>query len=387
MRNFVKKAIGKIEKLERDQILKLINLLSDENEMLETILDSMDEGVIVTDQEHRIRIANKTANRLLQFQTGDQHSRIVWAVIKDQETAEFIEKQIRSEGKIIDEEFYTEKGAGTATISLSALPYVKNKKIEGTILILRDVTEKKQREAQFRRAENLASLTTLAAGVAHEIKNPLASIGIHIQLMRKNLNQSGCIDKEFAEEYLEIIDEEIERLNGIVVDFLFAVRPMDTRIKSEDINKFSEDLLDFVKYELEENNIQIETNLSLDVPKIEIDIKYMKQVLLNIIKNAIAAMPNGGIITLNTFRKDDRVHIQIQDNGVGITEENMAKIFEPYFTTKDFGSGLGLTVVFKIIKEHGGEITLNSKEGEGTTFTISLPLPQSERSLLAWGDE
>jgi two-component system, sporulation sensor kinase E len=387
MRNFVKKAIGKIEKLERGQILKLITRLSDENEMLETILDSMDDGVIVTDPEHRIKIANKTANRLLQFQTGDFHDRIVWAVIKDQETAEFIEKQIRSEGKITDEEFYTEKGAGTATLSLTALPYVKNKKIEGTILILRDVTEKKQIEAQFRRAENLASLTTLAAGVAHEIKNPLASIGIHIQLMRKNLNQSGCIDKEGAEEYLGIIDEEIERLNGIVVDFLFAVRPMDTRIKSEDVNKFSEDLLDFVKYELEENNIQIETNLSKEIPKIEIDIKYMKQVLLNIIKNAIAAMPNGGLLTLNTFRKDDRVHIQIQDNGVGITDENMAKIFEPYFTTKDFGSGLGLTVVFKIIKEHGGEISLNSKEGEGTTFTISLPLPQSERSLLVWEDE
>ncbi|MBL7005453.1 MAG: PAS domain S-box protein [Spirochaetia bacterium] len=387
MRNFVKKAIGKIEKLERGQIMRLINLLSDENEMLETILDSMDEGVIVTDIEYRIRIVNKNANRLLQFQTGDLHDRIVWAVIKDQETAEFVEKQIRSEGKIIDEEFYTEKGTGTAILTLTSLPFVKNKKIEGNILILRDVTEKKQKEAQFRRAENLASLTTLAAGVAHEIKNPLASIGIHIQLMRKNLNQSGCIDKEAAEEYLEIIDEEIERLNGIVVDFLFAVRPMDTRIKSEDINKLSEDLLDFVKYELEKNNIQIETNLSQDVPKIEIDSKYMKQVLLNIIKNAIAAMPNGGLLTLNTFRKDDRVHIQIQDNGIGISEENMAKIFEPYFTTKDFGSGLGLTVVFKIIKEHGGEISLNSKEGEGTTFTISLPLPQSERSLLSWGIE
>ncbi|MCK5156790.1 MAG: PAS domain S-box protein [Spirochaetales bacterium] len=387
MKNFVRKAIKKIEKLDSGQILKVITLLSDENEMLETILDSMDDGVIVTDLDHRINIVNKTAGRLLQLQTGDLHGRIVWAVVKDQETAEFIEKHVRSEGKILDEEFYTEKGAGTAILSLAILPYVKNKKIEGNILILRDVTEKKQREAQFRRAENLASLTTLAAGVAHEIKNPLSSIGIHIQLMSKNLNQTGCIDKESAEEYLEIIEEEIERLNGIVVDFLFAVRPMDTRIKSEDINKLSEDLIDFVKYELEENNIQIEMNLSPAVPKIEIDIKYMKQVLLNIIKNAIAAMPGGGILTISTFRKEDRVHLQIQDNGIGISDENMTKIFEPYFTTKDFGSGLGLTVVFKIIKEHGGEITLNSKEGEGTTFTISLPLPQSERGLLAWEDE
>jgi len=113
----------------------------------------------------------------------------------------------------------------------------------------------------------------------------------------------------------------------------------------------------------------------------------MKQVLLNIIKNAIAAMPDGGVLSISTCRKDDRVLIQVKDTGFGISEDNMTKIFEPYFTTKDFGSGLGLTVVYKIIREHGGEIALDSKEGEGTTFTISLPLPQSERSLLTWEEK
>ncbi|MCF7943343.1 MAG: PAS domain S-box protein [Spirochaetia bacterium] len=387
MRNFIQKAVRKIEKLDREQILTLINLLTEDIELLETILNSMEDGVIVTDMEYRIRVVNKTARRLLRLHPGELIEKTVWGVITDQETAEFIEKQIKRDDRIVEEEFYTDKGSGTAVLSLNTAPYVKNKKIEGTLLILRDVTEKKQREAQFRRAENLASLTTLAAGVAHEIKNPLASIGIHIQLMKKELQGSGCIDKESGEEYLAIIDEEIERLNSIVVDFLFAVRPMDTRLKSENINKLSEDMLEFVKYELEEHNVTTELHLSPNIPKIEIDQKYMKQVLLNIIKNAIAAMPDGGVLSISTCRKDDRVLIQVKDTGFGISEDNMTKIFEPYFTTKDFGSGLGLTVVYKIIREHGGEIALDSKEGEGTTFTISLPLPQSERSLLTWEEK
>ncbi len=384
MRKFVKKAIGKLDKLDREHIVKLITLLTDENEQLETVLDSMDDGVVVTDREYRIRLRNKVAGRLLRMQKGDVADKLVWAVIGDQDMAEFIEKQVHSGGKIHDEECYMDIGSQSYVLALTILPYVKERKIDGSIIIVRDITEKKQREAQFRRAENLASLTTLAAGVAHEIKNPLASIGIHIQLMRKELKQTGCIDKEGAEEYLEIIDEEIERLNSIVVDFLFAVRPMDTRLKREDINKLAEDLIDFIKYELEEHGVEVAMNFSKAVPKLEIDIKYMKQVLLNIIKNAIAAMPDGGKLEISTTRKDDQVLIQIRDNGVGISEENMAKIFEPYFTTKDFGSGLGLTVVYKIIREHGGEITLDSKEGEGTLFTIALPLPQSERGLIAW---
>jgi two-component system, sporulation sensor kinase E len=386
MRNFIQRAVRKLEKLDREQILNLINLLTEDVELLETILNSMEDGIIVTDREYRIRAVNRTARRMLRLQAGELLEKVVWMVIRDQDIADFVEKQVKSDARIEEEEFDAVQGASTAIYSLSAAPYVKNKRIDGTLLVIRDVTEKKQRDAQLRRAENLASLTTLAAGVAHEIKNPLASIGIHIQLMRRELQSSGCIDRVSGEEYLAVLDEEIERLNGIVVDFLFAVRPMDTRMKSEDINKLAEDMIDFVKYELEEHNIKTELKLKPGLPKIQIDQKYMKQVLLNIIKNAISAMPEGGTITVRTCRKDDGIAVQIGDTGYGISKEHMSKIFEPYFTTRDFGSGLGLTVVYKIIKEHGGDITLDSKEGEGTVFTITLPLPQSERSLIEWKD-
>jgi signal transduction histidine kinase len=168
------------------------------------------------------------------------------------------------------------------------------------------------------------------------------------------------------------------------VDFLFAVRPMDARLEEADINKLLEDLLEFIHFELEESHVLLISDLADDLPLLEFDEKLLKQALLNIINNAVAAMPNGGSLTVSTERQGEVVQIHVHDTGGGISDENMAKIFEPYFTTKDFGSGLGLTVVYKIVKEHGAEITVKSKEREGTTFTISLPIPVKELRLLGW---
>lgn len=383
MKKFINKAIQKLPKLTYEQIENLIDLLADENELLTVVLDSMEDGIIVTDLEHRIQLLNKTTKRLLPMQ-AETDDRILWAVIRDHDIADYLELHMNQGDKIIDEEFYVQKGSTISILSISAYPLVREKRITGNIIMLRDITEKKRTEAKFRRAENLASLTTLAASVAHEIKNPLASMGIYLQLMMRELERENCIGKESASEYLGVIQEEIERLNGIVVDFLFAVRPMDTRMKAEDLNGLIHELMEFVKYELEQNDIEYVIDASDQIPKIDMDKKYLKQALLNIIKNAIAAMPDGGELKISTYIKGDMVHIDIQDNGVGISEENMTKIFEPYFTTKDFGSGLGLTVVYKVIREHGGEISLDSQEGKGTTFTISLPLPRSERTLIKW---
>jgi signal transduction histidine kinase len=153
-------------------------------------------------------------------------------------------------------------------------------------------------------------------------------------------------------------------------------------MKSEDINDIIEELYEFMRYELENSKVVFEFKPDTSLPKISIDKKYLKQALLNIVKNALAAMPEGGKLIISTYSEGDVMNIDITDDGVGISEENMAKIFEPYFTTKDFGSGLGLTVVYKVIREHGGEISLDSQEGKGTTFTISLPLPSTERNLI-----
>ncbi len=387
MRNFIERALEKLPKLNNEQIKSLIYLLLREHERFEEVLDSLYDGIIVTDTSHRIMMINKTAFRLLSLSSDEHEYRLVWSIIADKEIAVWVESSLQGEDRVVDEEFYIEKSASLGIRSLSIFPLVKEKQVAGSIILVRDVTEKKKQEAKYRRAENLASLTTLAAGVAHEIKNPLASIGIHLQLMRREMEQQHALTEEHAVSYLDVLEEEIERLNSIVVDFLFAVRPMDTRMKREHIHEVISDLLEFIKYELAEHHITVERELADNIPKVEMDQKYIKQALLNIIKNAIAAMHDGGKLRIVTYLQGAMVGIDIIDDGVGISDELMSKIFEPYYTTKDFGSGLGLTVVYKVIKEHQGDITVDSAEGRGTKFTIYLPLPKDRQQLISWEEK
>ena len=309
-------------------------------------------------------------------------------MLLDEEILLCIKTAIDKEERLEDRNFSIDSGSGTTrTLSVSMMPLVREGGIQGNILHVEDVTEKKKREARLRRAESLASLTTLAAGVAHEIKNPLGSIGIHIQLMQKEINNNCCDDPKVFNKYLDIVNEEIERLNGIVVDFLFAVRPMDINPETHNVNKLLSELCGFVQYELENSHIKLVTEFDEEIPEIEVDEKYFKQAFLNLVKNSLAAMPEGGILKVATEEKDDSVYIIIKDTGIGIPEENLPKVFEPFFTTKEFGSGLGLTLVYKIIKESGGDISLKSKEGEGTEITITFPIPQKEQRLLSWREK
>ena len=385
MRGFVRRALEKIAKLDDRQVIQLLQTLAQENERIAIVLDSMNDGVIVVDEQHRVSLINRAAERLVPFVAGRiVGERTVWEVIGDSDIAAFVRTTLRTEVSVADREFALDLNGSTRILSCSIIPLVQEGHIRGNVLQVVDVSDRRSREARLRRAESLASLTTLAAGVAHEIKNPLGSIGIHSQLARKTLDQLEDANVEVVGSYLNVIDEEIDRLNKIVVDFLFAVRPMDTHLEPYDLNELVGDLLSFVQFELDQAGIELDANLSEELPALNIDPKYFKQALMNLLKNAISAMPEGGRLRVATVIRGERVLLRISDNGIGISEEEIDKIFEPYFTTKDFGSGIGLTLVYKVVKEHQGDISVISKEGLGTTFTISLPLPQGEQRLLDW---
>lgn len=384
MRKFVERALEKLPKLNASQVHDLLLDLAMENERLETVLDSMTDGVLVSDEANNLVMRNKSAERLIPLEGGDYYGRPVWESVDDREISEFLRQTLENQDTVADREFALDRNGKSSLLLCSIMPLVSDGKIKGNLLHIEDVTEKRGKEARLRRAESLASLTTLAAGVAHEIKNPLGSIGIHLQLIQKEISKSGCIDPDTVEENLGIINEEVDRLNRIIVDFLFAVRPIDAYLEERNLNKVIEDLLKFVHFELEEAGIQLVSELEERLPYIRLDEKYMKQALLNIIKNAISAMEGGGTMTVKTEQRGEEVALIIHDTGCGIPEELMSKIFEPYFTTKDFGSGLGLTVVYKIVKEHQGEITVHSKEDEGTTFVMTFPIPQKEKHLIVW---
>jgi two-component system, sporulation sensor kinase E len=389
MRGFVRRALEKLSKLDEEQIEQLLQTVAAENERLAVVLDSMNDGVIVTDEEHRVILVNKAAERMLPIASGRIiGDRPVWEVVADADIAEFARGTLENDDSVSDREFALDHGGTTRILSCSLIPLVQAGHIRGNILQIEDISEKRGREARLRRAESLASLTTLAAGVAHEIQNPLGSIGIHNQLIQKLVSRLENDEAEAISSYLHVIDEEIERLNKIVVDFLFAVRPMNTHLEDRDLNPLIEDLLSFVQYELEQSNVELIKDLDETIPSLKLDPKYLKQAVLNLVKNAISAMPDGGILRVSTQLRGDQVLFRISDNGVGMSADVRDKIFEPYFTTKDFGSGIGLTLVYKVVKEHMGDISVLSREGRGTTFTITLPVPQREKHLIGWkGDD
>jgi PAS domain S-box-containing protein len=386
LRKFLQRALAKIDKMDREQIRGLLEDVATESELLEMVMESMSDGVVVTDREDRILLVNKSAERMLPFASGDLGERVLWECMQDREIAAFFRRSLSGLDKVIDREFTLTEGF-VRTLALTVMPLVRQGSIQGNVIHIEDVSEKRAKEARLRRAESLAALTTLTAGVAHEIKNPLASIGIHIELIRKTIGGRQTVSAAKVSENLEVIKEEVERLNRIVVDFLFAVRPMNAELQLEDPNPLVRELLEFLRFELEQAGIRVEVELLEPSPHFRLDAKYLKQALLNIVKNAIAAMPDGGTLRVATQRKGNTLQLKVSDTGVGIPEENLDKIFEPYFTTREFGSGLGLTLVYKIIKEHLGEVAVSSKPGEGTTVTLSFPIPQKEKRLIGYRED
>ena len=380
MKKFIQKAIEKLGKMDTDQIGALIGQISDENELLDMVLESMTDGIVVTDGQNRVILYNKSAERLLHF-TGDVLESALWEAVSNRDLAGFFFQKLLSQEKVADREFTLGSDA-VRIFSVSILPLVRAGSVQGNLVHVEDVTERRSREARLRRAESLASLTTLAAGVAHEIKNPLGSMGIHLQLIQKKIGGKSRVDPRTIGSHLDVIGEEVDRLNRIVVDFLFAVKPMDTRLEEGDINIVIQELLEFVRPEMDQAGVRIESSLSPKVPLLRIDARFIKQALLNLIKNAVAAMPEGGTLRVETRRADGEALVRVSDTGTGIPDEIMDKIFEPYFTTKPFGTGLGLTIVFKIVKEHFGDISVSSRVGEGTTVALSLPIPQKEKILI-----
>jgi PAS domain S-box-containing protein len=387
MRYFIERALKKLPKLTRDQVEELLIQAAGEIDRLETVMDSLTEGVLVCDQNHNLILTNKYAERYFPIGAYEPGGQPVWTSVRDDVIAEFLEYTLRNGDKALDREFTVEIKGIRRLLSVSVLPLVKDGHVTGSLVHVGEITERKTREARLRRAESLASLTTLAAGVAHEIKNPLGSISIHIQLIQKAVKKLPQSQRSILDRYLSVVNEEIDRLNHIVVDFLFAVRPMNIDAREGNLNALIQDLVDFVRFELDAARIETRLDLAGDLPAIEFDERYMKQALLNLIKNATAAMKGGGILSIKTEASEGEVYIHISDTGVGIPEENLSKIFEPYFTTKESGSGLGLTLVFKIIKEHKGEITVSSKEGKGSNFQIMLPLPRTTTRLIPYTEE
>ncbi|MBU8771920.1 PAS domain S-box protein [Cytobacillus oceanisediminis] len=233
--------------------------------------------------------------------------------------------------------------------------------------IRNDITERKKTEEVLHQQDKLAAVGQLAAGVAHEIRNPLTTMKGYTEFLQ--LDETH----EERQEYLSIILDEIDRVNNIVEDFMVLAKPKAAELEERDIIPIIKNVVSFLEFEARNRNVKIGFEYQQDIIQIECDENRLKQVFLNFIKNGIEAMPDGGNITVRAGIINNQVQIAIKDTGVGIPQEKLKNIGEPFFTTKKNGNGLGLMVSFKIIESHNGKVFIESELNKGTTFNIVLP--------------
>ncbi|HOJ63491.1 MAG TPA: ATP-binding protein [Spirochaetota bacterium] len=383
--NFFNTLKKKIEKLDSSTLRNILFEVIEENDNLKKIFNSMSEGVIVIDNEKKVLFYNKMAIRLLDINQN--------IVILNNEIEKLINNEIilNNINTLLQNNGLNEsieiKTRYSTFISISLQPLIQEGKIIGNIISIKDITLQKENEKKLRQAESLAALTTFSAGIAHEIKNPLGAIAIHIQLIEKDLKDCKCKRAQEFEYSINVIKEEVERLTEILNNFLFTVRPLKPEFMLVNLKTFLDKFIEFIQPELKANNIKLEKNYST-LSDVWIDEKLFKQALLNLIQNSIAAIKahnsnSEGKIEIDAYSQGNYVIIDIIDNGIGIPEEIQNKIFDPYFTTKNNGTGLGLTIVYKIIKEHNGYISFISKKGE-TIFSIKIPSYKIEQGLIEY---
>jgi len=378
---FLDKLIERLGRIGPEDVQNYLLRLAQEKGFLETIFNSIQEGIIVTDAKGRITYLNDAACGIFGLEVEnaigkpleEQVRGLDWKALSQSDAALSRDMEIfYPTNRFIN--FYVvplviERRRGHESRGESIAEAV------GHAMILRDITEDRRSTQQTIESERLSALTLLAAGVAHEIGNPLNSLHIHLQLMERKVKElRGAEDRLELQESINIARAEINRLDSIVTQFLRAIRPSKPQLHPEDVNAIVEDSVRFFQPEIKDRDIVVETELRSDLPRIELDRDQMKQVFYNAIKNSFEAMKRRGILRIRTDRDDTHVKISFTDTGGGISPENLSRVFEPYFTTKTGGSGLGLLIVRRIVREHGGELALKSSKGKGLTLTVRLPI-------------
>ena len=373
----LRRVIGSDIEIIQEHLRELCASALDEFDLLKEVLDRENEGHIVLDRSQGdVILMTRSLMKLIPVSISGKN---FTDSIKDPDLKKYFLAVLDGNENMNERDFSFGEGE-IKTIRISFMPFMLKDR-EYLDIRFNDITENLKKEMKLRNTEALASMTTMAAGVAHEIKNPLAAMQIYTSLLRKAIQSGKGLDK--ANEFIDIIEQETERLNEIAVDFLFAVKPMQVDLKLDSLNDIIMELSDFVAVEAATKNIKITLSLDKFIPSLMLDRKLLRRAFLNIINNSFYAMKDGGELIIEDKCDGDYVKLAIIDNGSGMSEETKSRIFEPYYTTKaESGTGLGLTAVLKIINAHSGEIALDSQLGKGTCFTFKFPIPKSQRKVL-----
>jgi len=393
---FLEKLIGRLGKIGPEEVQNYLLRLAQEKGFLETVFNAIQEGIIVTDSSGRITYLNDAACEL--FGLDGEGS---------------IGKQLDERVRGLDWNALAHSGGPVTRdleifyprnrfINFYIVPLVIESRVDrnenaaaddggyseqvGYAIIMRDITESRRTAEKTIESERLNALTLLAAGVAHELGNPLNSLNIHLQLMERQARNLKGKEGDELQQSIEICRGEINRLDSIVTQFLRAIRPSRPQVQPENINAIVEEAVRFFSAEIEARDIVVETELRSDLPLLQLDRNQMKQAFYNVIKNSFEAMKRRGILRIRTDMDESHLRVSFIDTGGGMSAETLSHVFEPYYTTKDSGTGLGLLIVRRIVREHGGELAIESTEGKGLRLTIRLPFKEQRVRMLEAGD-
>ncbi|CAB4242562.1 Histidine kinase [Methylacidimicrobium sp. AP8] len=376
--SFLNKLLGRIERLGPFEIQNYLQRLAQEKGFLETVFNVLQEGILVVDVRGKVLYGNQSAERLLGIDWQRALGKPISLYLPDVDWPSLF-----ASGQILSRDLeiaYPEP----RYLNCSAVPLGKGP--DGTdafVVIIYDMTASREKTLEMIESEKLNALTLLAAGVAHELGNPLNSLQIHTELLQRELGRKK-VRKAIAESFAAI-RSELRRLDVIVNQFLRAIRPARPELSWAALNEIVREAVQFLAPEMENRDIVVDMELANDMPLFRADRDQLRQAFFNVMKNSVEAMDRGGLLRVRTELTDSHFLVSFQDNGSGMSAAEMGRAFEPYFTTKQSGTGLGLLVVRRIVREHGGEIQLESREGKGTTVRILLPRSERRLRLLPMG--
>ena len=383
----LEKILGRIEDLDSVNLGILVQRLARERKMQETVFNTIQDGVIVIDSDGVVQYANDAALGLIGLKGNDIGVTRLWKMVPDlaksidRETVMGEKKSAPVLSREIELNYPDHRVVRLYMVPIDA--QVGHDDSGGYVIVLSDVTEERVSMEERLESERIDSIVRLAAGVAHELGNPLNSLTIHLQLIERKLkNLAKHPDTTKLTESLQVCQGEVERLDGIITHFLKAIRPQKLELNELDLLGLVEDVLRVQEAELSNRKLEVKVEVNDDLPTILGDRDQIKQAFFNLIKNAMEAMQPSGSLRILARCDDDYVYLQFVDNGSGISEEDLSKVFQAYYTTKEEGHGLGMMIVERIMREHGGHINIESRKEAGTAITLQFPQQHRRTRLL-----
>ena len=361
--------------------VRLQKELIETKNFLESIVEKAGDAISVVNLEGKVLYWNEGAERIYGYQKeevlGEKISQFLYPKddpmrAREEKLMDELMARVKRGEVVPNVEVKRQTKEGREIITSMTISPLRDSegKIIGASRICKDITDLKKAEERLILAERLSSLGELTAGVAHELRNPLAGIKINTQILSREKDLP-----EMEKKLLSSTQEGIEKIQKIVDDMLHFAKPKASHFKEEEINEVVEKSLAILQTKLKKGNISSAFERAQELPRVRIDIHQIQQVLINLMLNSIQAMEKGGILTIRTFSENEGgVGIEVKDTGVGIPRSHLKKIFDPFFTTKSEGTGLGLSISLKILENHEASIDAVSEEGKGSTFTIHFPV-------------